>query len=117
MMLKWDDYRKELLGAIRDMEQISPAKVRGYHEVSDSNANIGRLDAKTRELIALAVAVTRQCDRCITVHADGATKHGATPEEIMEALGIAIAVNAGATLVYSTRVMDTCAARAADSAH
>ena len=67
-----------------------------------------RLDAKTRELIALAVGVTRQCDGCITTHA--ARKHGATAEEIAEALGVAIAVNAGAALVYSARVMDAFAA-------
>ncbi|HEY8733843.1 MAG TPA: carboxymuconolactone decarboxylase family protein, partial [Puia sp.] len=50
--------------------------------------------------------VTRQCDGCITVHTDAAVKHGATREEIMEAVGVAIAVNAGAALVYSARVMD-----------
>ena len=66
----------------------------------------GHLDAKTRELIALAVAITRQCDGCITVHTDAAAKHGATREEVAEALGVAIAVNAGAALVFSARVMD-----------
>ena len=45
-------------------------------------------------------------DISITIHTDAAIKHGATKEEIVEALGVAIAVNAGATLVYSTRVLD-----------
>ena len=67
------------------------------------------LGAKTRELIALAVAVTRQCDGCITVHTDAAIKQGATREEIVEALGVAVAINAGAALVYSSRVMDAYA--------
>ena len=66
-----------------------------------------------RELIALAVAVTLRCDGCITVHTDAAIKQGATREEIAEALGVAIAVNAGAALVYSTRVMDAHAAQKA----
>src|SRR3954471_8667418 len=61
---------------------------------------------KNGTLYVLAVAVTRQCDGCITVHTDAALKHGATKEDIAEALGVAIAVNAGAALVYSTRVMD-----------
>jgi AhpD family alkylhydroperoxidase len=59
-----------------------------------------------RELIALAVAVSVHCDGCITVHADAAIKHGATEDEVAEALGVAIAVNAGTALVYSTRVLD-----------
>ena len=64
------------------------------------------LGAKIRELIALAVAVSLRCDGCITVHTEAAIKHGATKEEITEALGVAVAVNAGAALVYSARVMD-----------
>jgi AhpD family alkylhydroperoxidase len=52
------------------------------------------------------VAVTRQCDGCIVVHTDAAIKEGATREEIVEALGVAVAVNAGAALIFSSRVMD-----------
>lgn len=63
----------------------------------------------TRELIALAVAVTRQCSGCITIHTTAALKHGATKADVAEALGVAIAVNAGATLVYSGRVLDAVA--------
>jgi alkylhydroperoxidase/carboxymuconolactone decarboxylase family protein YurZ len=50
--------------------------------------------------------VTSRCDGCITVHTEAAIRQGATREEIAEALGVAITVNAGAALVYSTRVMD-----------
>jgi AhpD family alkylhydroperoxidase len=64
------------------------------------------LGGKVRELIALAVAVSLRCDGCITVHTEAAIKQGATREEIVEALGVATAVNAGATLVYSARVLD-----------
>ena len=76
-----------------------PADRAGYRELSDAGTKTARLDAKTRELIALAVCVTRQCDGCITTHVHAARKHGATAEEIAEALGVAIAVNAGAGLL------------------
>jgi AhpD family alkylhydroperoxidase len=113
MMLDWNTYRRELIAGIGQIGKISPDVVRGYRELSDAGARTGKLDAKTRELIALAVAVTRQCDGCIAVHTDAAVKHGATREEITEALGVAIAVNAGAALVYSARVMDAYSARTA----
>src|ERR1700682_4749208 len=106
MMLDWNEYRTQLLATISNMAKLSPGTVRGYRELSDANGKTGKLDPKTRELISLAVAVTRQCDGCITVHTDAAVKQGATKEEIMEAVGVAIAVNAGAALVYSARVMD-----------
>src|SRR5712671_3019532 len=82
------------------------AMVRDYRELSDAGSKTARLDAKTRELIALAVGVTRQCDGCITTHVHAARQQGATAEEIAEALGVAIAVNAGAALVFSARAMD-----------
>ena len=56
--------------------------------------------------------MTRQCDGCIAVHTDAAVRHGASREEIVEALGVAVAINAGATLVYSGRVMDAYTAMA-----
>lgn len=80
--------------------------MRGYSTLSKAGERTGHLDAKTRELIALAVAVTTRCDGCSTVHVHDALAQGATREEIAEALGVAIALNAGAALVYSARVMD-----------
>ena len=61
-------------------------------------------------MIALAVGVTRQCDACIVSHADAALRAGATREEIVEALGVAVAVNAGAALVFSARALDAVSA-------
>jgi AhpD family alkylhydroperoxidase len=106
MMLDWNAYRNEVLAGVADLAKMSPDTLRGYRELGDAGKKKDLLGAKTRELIALAVAVTRQCDGCITIHTDAALKQGATKEEIAEALGVAIAVNAGAALVYSTRVMD-----------
>lgn len=106
MMLDWNTYRQQLAERIGDLGKLSPDTIRGYRGLGQAGDKANLLGAKTRELIALAVAVTRQCDGCIAVHVDAAIKHGATQEEIAEALGVAIAVNAGAALVYSSRVMD-----------
>ena len=110
MMLDWNQYRQELLKRIGEFGRQSPATLRGYRELSQAGTQTARLDGKTRELIAIAVGVTRQCDGCITTHVAAAHQQGATAEEIAEALGVAIAVNAGAALVYSARAMDAVAA-------
>lgn len=109
MMLDWKQYQKQLAANIAEIGRVNHEIVRGYAGLSEAGAKTGVLDAKTRELIALAVAVTRQCDGCITVHTDAAIKAGATREQIIEALGVAVAVNAGAALVYSSRVVDAYA--------
>ncbi|MDR2852208.1 MAG: carboxymuconolactone decarboxylase family protein [Burkholderiaceae bacterium] len=105
-MLDWNAYRQQLAHRMGDLGRLSPETVRGYRGLSQAADKTNVLGAKTRELIALAVAVTTRCDGCIAVHVDAARKHGATREEIAEALGVAVALNAGAALVSSSRVMD-----------
>jgi AhpD family alkylhydroperoxidase len=106
MMLEWNEYRRQLAAGLKEIGQLSSNTLKGYVELSSAGQRKDLLGAKTRELIALAVAVTVRCDGCIAVHTEAALRHGATREEIAEALGVAVAVNAGAALVYSTRVMD-----------
>ena len=105
-MLDWNNYRKQVTQGVKEMSKLSPGTIQGYVGLSNAGAQTDRLDAKTRELIALATAITLRCDGCITVHTDAARKQGATKEEIAEALGVAISVNAGAALVYTTRTLD-----------
>lgn len=112
MMYDWNAYQDQLKQRIGEIAGLSPDTVRGYATLGGAGAKTNHLGAKTRELIALAVAVTTRCDGCITVHTDAAVKAGATREEIAEALGVAVALNAGAALVYSARVMDAFAAKA-----
>lgn len=112
MMLDWNTYHKQLMGTIGDIAKLSPDTVKGYQTLSGAGKQTGHLDEKTRQLIALAVAITTRCDGCITVHTDAAIKAGASKEEIAEALGVSVALNAGAALVYSARVMDAYAAKA-----
>ena len=106
MMLDWNEHRKQLAVGVKEIGQLSPDTIKAYIELNSAGQKKNLLGAKTRELIALAVAVTLRCDGCITVHTEAAIKNGATKEEIAEAPGVATAVNAGAALVYSARVMD-----------
>ena len=115
MMLDWNEYHKQLGAKIGELMKLSPDTVRGYQTLSAANAKTGHLDEKTRQLISLAVAVTTHCDGCIVVHSDAAVTAGATKEEIAEALGVAVAMNAGAALVYSTRVLDAVDAKTAQA--
>ena len=52
-----------------------------------------------------------QCDGCIVVHTEAALQNGATQEEILEALGVAVQVKAGSALIYSTRALDAVKAK------
>jgi AhpD family alkylhydroperoxidase len=108
MMLGWNAYRDQINSAVREMAAANPDIVRAYAGFNQANAESTRIDAKTRELIALGVAVTLRCDGSINVHTDTAIKAGATKEEVVDTLGVAIMVNAGAAMVYSARKPVNC---------
>jgi AhpD family alkylhydroperoxidase len=93
-------------GASRRNCQNQPDTLKGYQTLSAAGQKTNLLGPKIRELVSLAVAVTVRCDGCITVHTEAAARYGATREKIAEALAVATAVNAGAALVYSARVLD-----------
>ena len=102
-MLDWNAYRQHLNVRIGEIAKLSPDTIKGYQTLTAAGQKTDLLGPKIRELISLAVAVTVRCDGCITVHTEAAA---ASREEIAEALGVATAVNAGAALVYSARVLD-----------
>lgn len=108
-MQDWNAYRDSLVSRIGDYAALSPDVLSGLQMVEGSAAKTGHLDPKFHELIALAVAVTTRCDGCIAVHTKKAVELGASNEEVAEALGTAILLNAGAALAYTARVFDNLA--------
>ncbi len=112
-MVDWKAYREELLGNVGELARLAPDSVGAYTQAS--GATTGQLDEKTRQLIALAVAVTTRCDGCISVHSREAVNAGASREEIAEALGVAMSLNMGAALVYSSRALNAATSFGAEN--
>ncbi len=112
MMLDWNAYRDQIAASVKEMSATNPEIVKAYSAFHHANAKSTHLDARTRELIALGVAVTLRCDGCINAHVEAAIKAGATKDDIVDALGVATMVNAGAALVYSARTIDAYHAKA-----
>jgi AhpD family alkylhydroperoxidase len=111
-MQDWNTYRSQLIDGVGSLARLTPDTVKGYTVMGNAAQRTNHIDAKPRELIALGVAITLRCDGCITFHVAAAREQGATKEEIAEALGVAISINAGAALVYSTRTLDAFEAAA-----
>lgn len=97
------DVRAALREPARELRRAIPAVYEGYKQLHDAALANGAVDVKTKELIALAIAVTRECDGCIAAHAHAAVRHGATAQEAAEAIGVAILMNGGPGTVYGPR--------------
>jgi AhpD family alkylhydroperoxidase len=83
-----------------------PAPMKAFGDLHDAVAEPGALDFKTKELIALAIAVFARCDGCIAYHTHDALSAGASREEIMEALGVAVLMGGGPAVIYATHVVE-----------
>jgi AhpD family alkylhydroperoxidase len=65
----------------------------------------GALPAQIKELIALAISATKQCDGCIAAHALGAAHQDATEAEVAEAMGVVVLMNGGPGTVWGPRAL------------
>ncbi len=110
MIMDWNAYRDALIAATKRLGEMNPDLMAGYRGMGALAIKPGKLDHKTHELIALAVAITLRCDGCIAAHVHGAKRAGASEEEVAEALGVAAMVNTGAAMVYGARTIDAFAA-------
>jgi AhpD family alkylhydroperoxidase len=95
---------------------LAPKPAEAFKTFSRSVFAEGALSAKSKQLIAVAVAHVTQCPYCIRGHTSAALNSGATAEEIMEAIWVAAEMRAGGAYAHSTLAVDTIARHKAQRA-
>jgi AhpD family alkylhydroperoxidase len=93
----------ELSPLHRELRRAIPDVYRGFRELHHASFAEGALDARTKELIALAIGVVEGCDGCIASHAEAAARAGATPQEAAEAIGVTFLMKGGPATIYGPR--------------
>jgi AhpD family alkylhydroperoxidase len=91
--------RMERLGA-----QI-PQTMGAFGQLHEAAGADGALSKKVKELIALGIAITVRCDGCIAYHVHGALDAGASHDEVVETIGVAILMGGGPSVVYGTEAL------------
>lgn len=87
--------------------ELSPDTYKAWQEFSRKTFEAGALDAKTKQLIAVAAAHVTQCPYCIKAHTPSAAKEGASREEIMEAIWVAAEMRSGGAVAHSHLAFDS----------
>ncbi|HJV83824.1 carboxymuconolactone decarboxylase family protein [Noviherbaspirillum sp.] len=82
-----------------------PDVMKGFSDLARAASRDGALDKKTKELIALALGIAAHCDACIGFHMQALVKLGATKAEVEEALGMAVYMGGGPSLMYSANAI------------
>ena len=105
-MKDWPQTVTELTAHLRNLRGGAPEVMKAFSNIANAALTARALDGKNKELIAHGISVAIRCDDCIAFHAKAALKQGASREEIMEALGMAIYMGAGPSVMYATHALD-----------
>jgi AhpD family alkylhydroperoxidase len=97
--------QEDLRGPSRDLRQAIPDVMAARAMLHTAVFAEGALPAKVKELIALSIAITRECDGCIASHARGAVRRRAGRQEVAEMIGVAISMNGGPATVWGARAL------------
>ena len=95
------DITRDISANLKKLRNDIPDTMKGFSALAQAATRDGALDRKTKELIALAIGVAAHCDGCIGFHAEALVKLGATRQEVEEALGMAIYMGGGPSLMYA----------------
>ncbi|QBR72125.1 carboxymuconolactone decarboxylase [Beijerinckiaceae bacterium] len=102
----WSDITVEMSAAVRELRAGTPNVMKGFSALARAALEPQALDVKTKELIALAISVATRCDACIAFHAESAVKQGATRDEVMETMGMAVYMGAGPSVMYAAQAVE-----------
>ena len=86
---------------IAELRKAAPDALSGFTAMARGAMKAGALSERHKELIALAIGVAGRCDGCIGFHAKALVRLGATREEVMETLAVAVYMGGGPSLMYA----------------
>lgn len=105
----WPQQIEERKKQLRNLRAGAPEVMKAFSNIAQAALSSKALDAKTKELIALGISVAVRCDDCIAFHIKAAVDQGASRDEVLETLGMAIYMGAGPSVMYASRALEAFA--------
>ena len=113
MYLDWINHTVDLSQPLKELRTGAPDVMKSFGAMAQAALKTNALDTKTKELMAIAIGVATRCDDCIAFHTKAALERGATREEIMETLALAIYMGAGPSVMYASHAVEAFTQNAA----
>jgi AhpD family alkylhydroperoxidase len=85
--------------------KAAPDAMKQFRGLMEAAGKAGALDAKTKELMALAIAIAMRCEGCIVYHTRASQKKGASREELAETIAVAVEMGGGPATVYGAEAL------------
>jgi AhpD family alkylhydroperoxidase len=99
---KLDQFKKGFRGA----KKAIPGTMKIWGEWHNAVMAAGALDAKTKETIALGMALVLRCPGCIALHVQACKKLGVTVPEIWDIFEVAMLMGGGPAMTYCAELED-----------
>ncbi|WP_170544164.1 carboxymuconolactone decarboxylase family protein [Ruegeria conchae] len=103
--MDWKDFMAETEANIGVFSKEVPETVRGFGIMGKAAKTDGALSEKTKEFMALGIAIATRCDSCIGFHVRSLVRLGATRGELCEALAMATYMGGGPSYAYSAKAL------------
>jgi AhpD family alkylhydroperoxidase len=91
---------KEIQNLMEDLGREDPKEMGAYGQFIQSVLRGSHISVKEKELIAVALSISSQCEWCIPYHTKMALNAGATREEIIDAGMVAVLMNGSPALMH-----------------
>ena len=104
--MNWHDKLSDTRTQLRALNKTIPDATRAFGGLGKAVKEGGTLDFKTKEFIALGIAVALRCDACIVLHCEALMKAGATREEVGDVLAMTIQMGGGPSMMYAAKALE-----------
>jgi AhpD family alkylhydroperoxidase len=101
-MKDYPEIHRNLKRQIGQLSRGAPEPMSGFAQLHRGAVADGVLPRRMKELIAVGIAVVSKCDGCIAFHVHDALKNGATREELLEAITVAVLMGGGPAEMYGS---------------
>ncbi|NHC62870.1 carboxymuconolactone decarboxylase family protein [Paenalcaligenes suwonensis] len=105
MTVEFKKLTQDISSNLSELGKNIPQVMKEFNALNRAGSAEGVLDAKTKELIALAIGVAVRCDGCIGFHSKALVKLGASEAEVHEALGVAVYMGGGPSMMYAANAV------------
>ncbi|HAF87975.1 MAG: alkylhydroperoxidase [Legionellaceae bacterium] len=106
MSEKFKDLTNNISSQLASLRKEMPEVMSGFSAIAQAATKDGSLTKKTKELIAMALAVANHCPGCVGFHAQTLVKLNASRAELIETLGMAVYMGGGPSLMYAAEALE-----------
>ncbi|MEP1765677.1 MAG: carboxymuconolactone decarboxylase family protein [Sulfitobacter sp.] len=104
--MNWTNFLNETMDRMGKLQQQAPEMFKGFNTMGKAAKKSGALDEKTKELIALGIAISTRCDSCIGFHVKSLVRLGTTRAELCEALEMIGYMGGGPAIAFGAKALE-----------